>query len=76
MKKYDLKTIKEILDVITPENIEVFKKDFCAFLDYDCEIKKATKEMPNIEIMPADTFKWIDDGKNDVYMNIKIETKI
>jgi len=81
-KKYDLKTIKEIVEVINPKNIDNFVVDFKAFLAMQVVIKEATKNLSDsITIKSLEdsqknmVFTWIDDGKNDVTVKVHIKDK-
>ena len=70
MKKYKLNTIKEIIDILDYENIDNFLIDFNNFIRF----KVSLKELKEIKIETTDDcFNWIDDGKNDVNMNITIK---
>ena len=73
-KVHELKTLSEILEVVTPKNLENFIKDFTSFL----RVNLALKEIPDIAILKISNeehkiFRWIDDGKNDVIIKIKKE---
>jgi len=73
-KKYQIKTIKELLDIVTPENIDCFLKDFGSWLAINVMAKTANKEMGNaIDISTSGVFTWIDDGKNDARITIQIK---
>lgn len=72
-KTYNLKTIKEIEDIITKDNIECFKTDFCSWLDILIGMKEINKTSSEFFIEISDTFKWIDDGKNDKTLTIEIK---
>jgi len=77
-KEHKLKTVKEIIDVITLDNIEVFKKDFCAFLDMSVMIKELQNKFSKdikIDDERTEQFHWIDDGKNDITFNIEVKTE-
>jgi len=71
-KKYEIKTIEDILNVVTADNMECFLKDFSAWLSLNITAQIADKIMgETADIRTSGTFTWIDDGKND--MNIKVE---
>lgn len=72
MKKYTLKTISDIEKVLTKDNIECFKKDFCAYLDL-LVLAKQESISTYVEIPNKGTFNWIDDGKNDIKINIEVK---
>jgi len=71
-KEYKLRTIQDIENVVTPENIECFKKDFCSWLDILVAARKGFMGLPVI-IKSDGEFTWIDDGKNDATINIRVE---
>lgn len=73
-KEYKLNTIQDILNVITKDNIENFKKDFNKWLDYHLAIKMANELFKNdIEVQQVHegTMIWIDDNKNDANINVE-----
>ena len=70
MKK-EIKTIKDILEVVNQENIEDFLIDFETFLTYATNAKKNMPEGLRLESIK---FTWIDDGKHDKTIKIKILT--
>ena len=45
MKKYQLKTLKEIIEVVNTENIDCFIKDFTAWLGLQIIVKSLDKEV-------------------------------
>jgi hypothetical protein len=66
-REYKLNTIKEIIDILDYENIDNFLIDFNNFIRF----KVSLKELKEIKIETTDDcFNWIDDGKNDVNINI------
>lgn len=76
-KKYDLKTIEDIVKVITFENIDNFLIDFRGFLTLNMTIKLAQKIVgkENVEIKKEHEgiFHWIDDGKTDAHIHIEVK---
>jgi hypothetical protein len=72
-KTYNLKTIKEIEDIITEENIECFKTDFCSWLDILIKMKEINKTSEEFFIEISGSFKWIDDGENNKTITIQIK---
>lgn len=66
--KYKISTIKEITDIITEDNFEVFGTDFLSWLTLVVKVKRL--KSPNVNIQD-DHFDWIDDGKNDISVGIK-----
>ena len=75
--KHDLKTIKDIVDVVTAENIDNFLIDLRGFLTMIMVIK-STQELvgkENIEIKKEheNVFHWIDDGKTEAHIHIEVK---
>jgi hypothetical protein len=68
-KRYELKTLADIHAVITPKNVDIFLKDFEAWIRLSLLIKAVGATVVE-EVNPA-TFLWIDDGKNDITINIR-----
>lgn len=73
--KHNIKTIEQILEVVNIGNVENFKKDFCSWLDFQigtAAVLKELKVVNDIEEVVKDSrvFHWIDDGKNDIEINI------
>lgn len=62
MNSYSIKTIKDITDIITDKNIEVFTQDFKIFLELVIESKKS-KNNSLLNTMVKDIFRWNDDNK-------------
>lgn len=75
--RHDLKTIEEIIDVITPENLENFLIDFRGFLTLNLTIASVQdifgKENVKIEREERKVFHWIDDGKTEAHIHVKYE---
>jgi hypothetical protein len=63
-KKYNIKTIQELVDVTTPENFGHLMKDLTNFI-------VLAKNLTSMGKMDTGCFTWIDDGKSDVHMTIK-----
>ena len=73
-KEYYIKTISDITEVLTPENIENFKKDFSSFLDITLSVKLVAQCFKDsVGIEKLNTFYWVDDGKNNATVNVKIK---
>ena len=72
-KTHRLRSITDIISVINSENIETFKRDFSAFLDLRLGMKNGSPELENFfKISTNNYIDWIDDGKNNVDITIKI----
>jgi hypothetical protein len=79
-KEYKIKTIKEIEDIITKDNVECFKTDFCRWLDILVGLRTAEKILGDKfgtgwEKMNDGMFKWIDDGKNNIKIKCQINSR-
>jgi len=70
--RYQFWTIKDITDVITEKNLDVFIEDFRQYLQLGLETKKLNSNLANtpfaeqgIESIETDreSFRWIDDGE-------------
>ncbi len=73
-KEYKLNTVKDFLDVVTEDNLELLIQDFKMFLGMRLQIKNL--KMSNIIKPKYDYFHWIDDGKhNATYTFIPEEKK-
>ncbi len=73
-KEYKLKTIKEIEELITKENVECFKADFCHWLDILADVKVINKIVSELMVVKlGGDFTWIDDGENNATIRIKVE---
>jgi len=81
-KEYKIKTIKQVLEIINKDNVECFKTDFCNWLDAMIGLKEMTKTLSELDVAELadeevfERINWIDDGKNDQNIKIKIETKL
>ena len=73
MKKHKLKTIAEIQDVVNLDNIDNFITDFEGFLRLAIMNKNIVEQFGG-SVLPA-KFTWIDDGKNDISISVKITEK-
>lgn len=71
---YTFRTLEDIVKVINEEKLETFLKDFSKWISFHTGLRMIT--LPNefnirINSRPLE-MNWIDDGKNDVNINIKI----
>lgn len=71
-KEYNIKTIEQLVDIATKDNIDNLMADLYLWLDYTVKLygkfKEANpkeKDKLNSEIAGVD-FIWIDDGKNEL----------
>lgn len=70
--KYEIKTISQLVDIVTDENRERISTDLVNWLDITNQtyniikaLNPELKDKLNSEIAQP-TFVWIDDGKNDI----------
>ncbi len=70
---HELKTVAEIRKVVTPENIDNFIVDFKAFIALGMLVD-TIGEITNGDVQQKepDTFKWIDDGKNNIESHVHV----
>lgn len=72
-KRYEIKTIEQLVNVSNVENFERLSMDFLLWLNYiNNWLHKFKEANPNSEQPKIDTFIWIDDGKNEL-KNIQIK---
>lgn len=71
IKKYEIETLEQLVNISTTENFERLATDFLAWLHYNNIIFEEYKKNPeykdklNSEIAKV-KFIWIDDGKNEL----------
>jgi hypothetical protein len=68
-KRYEIKTIKEIIELINETNINNFIVDFTNWL----HLRVYVNNLPRSRFENNDTFVWIDDNKNEININFKLE---
>lgn len=68
-KRYEIKTIKEIIALIDETNINNFIIDFKKWL----HLRVYAKKLPRIKFENNDTFVWIDDNKNEINVKFKLK---
>jgi hypothetical protein len=68
-KRYEIKTIKEIIELINETNINNFIVDFTNWL----HLRVYVNNLPRNRFKNNDTFVWIDDDKNEININFKLE---
>lgn len=73
---HDLKTIADIVRVITPENLDNFLTDLRGFLVMNMTIKSVQDvvgvENVSIQKEHEGVMHWIDDGKTDARITIEV----
>ena len=62
LKKHEIRTIEDLLNVATSENFDRLMRDFILFAHHAVQIK----EMLENEQIESVGFDWIDDGKNEI----------
>ena len=70
-KEHKLKTLGEVVEVVNEQNIDNFLIDFRGWLELNI-LKKPAVKMGIVKQEKEVVFHWIDDGKNDVKINIEI----
>jgi len=71
IKKYEIETLEQLMNITTPENFERISVDFLLWLNYTTETFAKMKEREEFKgKMNSDIAKvkfiWIDDGKNEL----------
>lgn len=69
-KTYYIKTIKDLFNTVTDENIGRLCEDLILSLYLHCELKK---QMPNLD-MTHESFDWKDDGISQAAVELKIKS--
>jgi hypothetical protein len=73
-KTYHIKTIKELMEIVTEKNIDCFLIDFENWLRLSVKLKSIAKQTGS-KMKMLDEFGWIDDGTNDAFITIKVREK-
>lgn len=69
--EHKIKTISELIKVVNKNNVENFLEDFSVWLHLCVNLK--TFEGENVKISQQKYFHWIDDGKHDATVRLKVE---
>jgi len=73
--KHDLRTLEEVLKVVTAENIDGFLTDFRGWLTLNMLVDTAQEvvgvENAEIYMKEKGVFHWIDDGKTEAHIHIE-----
>lgn len=70
-KEYEIETLEQLVNIVTPENFERLTIDFLSWLNYvnlsfaKIKEKENLKDKLNSEIATV-KFVWVDDGKNKI----------
>lgn len=71
-KEYHLVTIGDLFDVVTLENLDNLRTDIGNWLEMCANTKKAANILGADEVR-FERLVWVDDGKNDKEVNIRVE---
>jgi len=77
--RHDLKTIQDIVDVVSEDNIDNFMVDFRGFLDGFIALQNIGKlvlDEDDVEIdhrVKVGSLIWIDDNENKVSFTLRVE---
>ena len=74
MKTIKFKSIKQLADFVTEENVEAIKTDFSLWLDII--VMSRPLEKIGVGKVNTDEFGWIDDGKHDPKFKVKVVNKV
>jgi len=78
-KKYELKTLEDVVVKIPENRIDAFLVDFKLFIETSKSMVElfnditAFTEGLDSEVPEVSKMTWIDDGKNDIGVNIEIK---
>jgi hypothetical protein len=75
MKVHKLKTIEDITKVLTDKNIDNFLEDFRMWLSMRIEFTKLGISGDTLTFDNSQ-FRWIDDGKHEADLRIRVKTKL
>ena len=72
MKKiHTIKTLQDVIDAVDERNIGAFLVDFSNWLGLHINLR--SQKLPEgVEIKSPGEMKWIDDGKNDIDVKIRV----
>lgn len=66
--EYQIRTVKDIFTVVQPESVDIFLQDLKNLFEVYHRLKK---DIPDLQVL--EQIDWIDDGKNDLTLNIKYD---
>lgn len=69
--RYNLRTVEDFLDVPV-EKLPACLVDFLSWIDIMRELRNANFLAENVKPIP-DQFQWVDDGKHDVGITIRLK---
>ena len=75
-EKHEIKTLQDILRVVTVENSEAFLKDFEAYIATWSLIRTTIEAVApeTLEKTVASArFTWVNDGKHDIRLNFQVQ---
>lgn len=72
--EHKLKTLGDILKVVTPKNVDMFVKDFEAWLRFSLVLSEVSSSLKEgmVEQLSRGQMTWIDDGKNNIKISIEV----
>jgi hypothetical protein len=77
-KKYEIKTMQDVLNCVTMDNIDNFLVDFRYYIESAIAIQNIGKAICEAENIPkklsdvtTDGFTWIDDGKHNISIEMR-----
>ncbi len=73
--KYNIKTIDDIFNCVTTENIDNFLKDFESLLRVMTSTKEIGKAIDEDFKFDSQEFIWIDDGEHNINITIQSNEK-
>ena len=69
--KHKIKTIQDIIDVVTEDNIDNFMKDFRGFIDAYIAMKGFSDAAVGTDVpMSVATLTWIDDNEHKINITL------
>lgn len=77
-KEYEFKTLAEIAEVVTPENVKTLAADLSNWIAFVLAVKVTEAQLPKGQTLGYDPtiMNWIDDGKNGSIITIVAPEKV
>lgn len=73
--KYEIKTIDDLFNVVTVDNVENLAEDLKSWLSICASMKAVAKVLGEEDDLQHLKFTWIDDGKHEKTVNIHFQEK-
>lgn len=73
-KRYVIEQLNDILN-IPEESFDDFVEDLRSWYELQRQVIKTATLIPNSELKPGNGMTWIDDGKHDITLNLKVTAK-